>query len=62
VLARAGELQDVGKMLIPDTILTKRTPLTPKERAIVRRHPVVEEAILSAAPALAPVAALVRCS
>jgi two-component system cell cycle response regulator len=62
VLVRAAELQDVGKVLIPDAILNKRTPLTAAEWAIVRRHPVVADEILSAAPATAPVARLVRCS
>jgi two-component system cell cycle response regulator len=62
VVVRAAELQDLGKMLIPDAILAKRTPLTPAEWAIVRRHPLVAEEILSAAPATAPVARLVRCS
>jgi HD-GYP domain-containing protein (c-di-GMP phosphodiesterase class II) len=62
VLVRAAELQDLGKLLIPDAILTKRTPLTSEEWAIVRRHPVVAEEILTAAPATAPVARLVRCS
>jgi plasmid stability protein len=62
VLVRAGELQDVGKVLIPDAIRTKATPLNPAEWEIVRRHPIVAEQILAAAPALAPVARLVRCS
>jgi two-component system cell cycle response regulator len=62
VLVRAAELQDVGKMLVPDSILAKSTPLTAEEWEIVRRHPVVAQQILSAAPALAPVARLVRSS
>ena len=62
VLVRAAEMTDLGKMLIPDAIALKRTPLSPEEWAIVRRHPVVAAEILAAAPATVPVAELVRCS
>jgi two-component system cell cycle response regulator len=62
VLVRAAELGDVGRLLIPDAILHKSGSLTPEEWQIVRRHPLVAEEILSAAPALAPVARLVRAS
>jgi two-component system cell cycle response regulator len=62
VLVRAAELQDLGKLVLPDAILTKSTPLSSAEWELVRRHPVVAEEILAAAPALAPVARLVRCS
>jgi two-component system cell cycle response regulator len=61
-LTRAAELADIGKMAVPDTILKKNGPLTPKEWAFVQRHTVIGEAILSAAPALGPVARLVRSS
>jgi two-component system cell cycle response regulator len=63
VLVRAAELQDIGRLAIPDSILNKRGPLTEAEWEIVRRHPAVGERILRAAPALAPVARIVRsCS
>jgi plasmid stability protein len=62
VLVRAAELGDVGRLLIPDAILHKSDSLTPEEWQIVRRHPLVAEEILRAAPALAPVACLVRAS
>ena len=58
----ASELHDVGKVAIPDAILGKPGPLTEEEWAFVRRHPVIGERIILAAPALAPVAALVRSS
>ena len=61
-LARAAELNDIGKMAIPDAILTKAGPLDENEWAFVQRHTVIGEAILSAAPALVPVARLVRSS
>jgi HD-GYP domain-containing protein (c-di-GMP phosphodiesterase class II) len=58
----ASELHDVGKVAIPDAILGKPGPLTEEEWAFVRRHPVIGERIVLAAPALAPVASLVRSS
>ena len=59
-LVRAAELQDIGMLAVPEAVLRKRAALDPEEWALIRRHPVVGERILSAAPALAPVARLVR--
>jgi two-component system cell cycle response regulator len=61
-LRRAAELHDVGKAAIPDAILNKPGPLTEHEWTFMRRHTLVGERILAAAPALAPVAHLVRAS
>ena len=61
-IRHASELHDVGKVAIPDAILGKPGPLTEEEWAFVRRHPVIGERIILAAPALARVAALVRAS
>jgi two-component system cell cycle response regulator len=58
----ASELHDVGKVAIPDAILGKPGPLTEEEWTFVRRHPVIGERIILAAPALARVASLVRSS
>ena len=58
----ASELHDVGKVAIPDAILGKPGPLTEEEWEFVRRHPVIGERIILAAPALTRVAALVRGS
>jgi diguanylate cyclase (GGDEF)-like protein len=58
----ASELHDVGKVAIPDAILGKPGPLTEEEWAFVRRHPLIGERIILAAPALARVASLVRSS
>ena len=58
----ASELHDVGKVAIPDAILGKPGPLTEEEWAFVRRHPIIGERIILAAPALARVASLVRSS
>lgn len=60
--ARAAELHDVGKVAIPDAILDKPGPLDEEEWEFMRRHTIVGERILGAAPALIPVARLVRSS
>jgi diguanylate cyclase (GGDEF)-like protein len=61
-LERAAELHDVGKIAIPDAILSKPGRLTEDEWAFIRRHPLIGERILSAAPSLLRVAQLVRMS
>jgi diguanylate cyclase (GGDEF)-like protein len=58
----ASELHDVGKVAIPDAILGKPGRLTEEESEFVRRHPVIGERIILAAPALTRVAGLVRAS
>ncbi len=59
-LARAAELHDIGKVAIPDEILEKKGPLDDHEWSFIRRHTIIGERILMAAPALRPVAKLVR--
>jgi len=61
-VVRAAELHDVGKMAIPDEILHKPGPLSDQEWGFVRQHTIIGERILNAAPALLPVAKLVRSS
>jgi diguanylate cyclase (GGDEF)-like protein len=58
----AAELHDVGKLAVPDAILDKPGPLDDDEWAFMRRHTIIGERILLAAPALADVAPLVRAS
>ncbi len=62
IVARAAELHDIGKMAIPDAILNKPGPLDDREWRFMRRHTIIGEDILNVAPALQPVAALVRAS
>jgi diguanylate cyclase (GGDEF)-like protein len=59
---QAAQLHDIGKMAIPTAILDKTDPLTDEEWNFIRRHTIVGERILNAAPALAEVAQLVRSS
>jgi diguanylate cyclase (GGDEF)-like protein len=58
----AAALHDVGKLAIPDAILDKAGPLDDHEWSFMQRHTLVGERILAAAPALIPVAPLVRAS
>jgi diguanylate cyclase (GGDEF)-like protein len=62
VVARAAELHDVGKVAIPDAILNKPGKLDEAEWEYMRQHTIFGERILSAAPALRPVAKIVRWS
>jgi two-component system, cell cycle response regulator len=59
-LGLAAELHDVGKLAIPDAILSKPGPLTEEEWPFIHRHTLVGERILSAAPSLSRIARLVR--
>ncbi|HUQ22084.1 MAG TPA: HD domain-containing phosphohydrolase [Gaiellaceae bacterium] len=61
-LRLAGELHDIGKVAIPDAILSKPGPLDPDEWNLIRQHTLIGERILAAAPALSYVAKLVRSS
>jgi diguanylate cyclase (GGDEF)-like protein/PAS domain S-box-containing protein len=61
-LLQAASLHDVGKAAIPDAILNKPGPLSDDEWAFMRRHTLIGERILSAAPALSRAAKLVRWS
>jgi two-component system, cell cycle response regulator len=61
-LERAAELHDIGKIAIPDAILNKPGPLDAEEWRFMRRHTLIGESMLSAAPALRSAAKLVRSS
>jgi len=62
ILVRAAELHDVGKVAVPDAILHKPAALDPAEWAFIRRHTLIGEKIVAAAPDLVRVARLVRSS
>jgi putative two-component system response regulator len=59
-LHRGGYLHDLGKIAVPDSILSKPGPLTPDEFEIMKRHTVVGEALCGELNALRPVRAIVR--
>jgi diguanylate cyclase (GGDEF)-like protein len=61
-LARASELHDIGKIAIPDAVLTKAGPLDNDEWSFMRQHTILGERIVSAAPSLASVGSLIRSS
>ena len=59
---RAAELHDVGKVGIPDAILNNPGKLSGEEWTFMRQHTILGERILHGAPALRPIARLVRAS
>jgi diguanylate cyclase (GGDEF)-like protein len=61
-LRHAAALHDIGKVAIPDEIISKPGPLDADEWAFMRRHTIVGERIIAAAPALGAAARLVRSS
>ena len=58
----AARLHDVGKTAIPAAVLDKPGALDEAEWEFIRRHPLIGERIVLAAPALADTAALIRSS
>jgi diguanylate cyclase (GGDEF)-like protein len=60
VLVRAAELHDIGKIAIPDEVLHKSGKLSGEEWDLMRKHTLIGQRVLEAAPALGQVAALVR--
>lgn len=59
-LELAATLHDIGKIGIPEHILTKPGKLTPEEMAIMRLHPVISAEILGQVANMGEVARLVR--
>jgi two-component system cell cycle response regulator len=60
VLAQAAQLHEVGKIAIPDEILTKAGPLDDAEWRVMRRQTEIGQLILEATSLPPPVARLVR--
>ena len=61
-IRQAAELHDVGKLAIPEEILSKPGSLSGDEWEFVKRHPLIGERILAAAPDFGNAAKLVRSS
>src|SRR2546423_361047 len=58
-LELAARFHDIGKMAMPEALLTKPSPLTAGEAAIMRRHVDLGAEILEATATLAPLAPVV---
>ena len=58
-IARGAFLHDIGKMGVPDSILRKPGPLTPDERAVMRKHCEIGFAVLERIPFLKEAAEIV---
>ncbi len=58
----AARFHDIGKIAMPDALISKPSPLTPGEMAIMRRHVEVGAEILEATRSLAFAALAVRAS
>jgi len=59
-IERAGILHDIGKLAVPDAILSKPAPLTPAEWVEMRRHPDVGYHLLRDVPFLGRAAEIVH--
>ncbi|HEY1357156.1 MAG TPA: HD domain-containing phosphohydrolase [Thermoleophilaceae bacterium] len=60
LLRYGAAFHDIGKLAVPESILSKPGPLTPEERREVEQHTVVGERILAPVSFLAPVLPQVR--
>jgi diguanylate cyclase (GGDEF)-like protein len=56
----AGRLHDIGRVAIPDSILSKPARLTEEEWSVVRQHPAVGAAAVCRVPALRVLAPIIR--
>jgi putative two-component system response regulator len=59
-LRRGAYLHDVGKVALPDTVLSKPGPLTPDERVVMQQHTVVGDSLCGDLRLLRPVRPIVR--
>jgi len=58
--ATAARLHALGKLLVPESILNKKGPLTPEEWELVQSHPTQGADIMKLAPGFEKVAEVVR--
>jgi diguanylate cyclase (GGDEF)-like protein/putative nucleotidyltransferase with HDIG domain len=62
LVGNTAALHDIGKVGIPRSIIEKPGPLDDDEWAFIRRHTIIGERIIAAAPALADIATAVRAT
>ncbi|MBA2356686.1 MAG: response regulator, partial [Acidobacteria bacterium] len=60
LLAQAALLHELGRLVLPDALLSKTGELTAEERALWRRVPDLGASILEQLPALLPAASIIR--
>jgi HD-GYP domain-containing protein (c-di-GMP phosphodiesterase class II) len=58
--ATAARLHAIGKLLVPESILNKKGPLTPEEWELVQSHPTQGADIMQLAPGFENVAEVIR--
>jgi len=61
-LGLAAQLHDIGKLAIPDSVLSKTEPLDEQELAFIRTHTLIGQRIVDASPALNEVGKIVRAT
>ena len=62
LVGNTAALHDIGKMAIPRSIIDKPGPLDADEWTFMRRHTLIGERIVSAAPALAEISSAIRAT
>jgi putative nucleotidyltransferase with HDIG domain len=60
-IRRGALLHDIGKMVIPDSILLKKEPLTADEQALMRKHPTFAHQLLAPIAYLRPALDIPYC-
>ncbi len=61
IILQGALLHDIGKIGIPDSILNKKSTLSPEERKIIVSHPVIGRKILESNPLFRDYHAIVEC-
>jgi diguanylate cyclase (GGDEF)-like protein/putative nucleotidyltransferase with HDIG domain len=61
IIRRAAMIHDIGKIGVPDVILSKTNRLTLRERSIIEQHPLIAVRILEKMNFLEQEVAIIRC-
>jgi two-component system cell cycle response regulator len=59
---KTGAVHDVGKLVLPRELLSKRGPLNDVERKVLRQHPIAAQQLLECVPETRGVAGIVRAT